>query len=50
MFTTCSGLYLFADMIGSPSQVNSLSFHLVQKTPVMSLAYHKEDPELMGLC
>ena len=36
MFTICSGLYLFVEMIGPPPQVNPLSFSLVQKTPVTS--------------
>src|SRR5271156_1533910 len=35
--TICSGLYLLIDMTGLPPQVNSLSFHLVQKSPVRSL-------------
>src|SRR5271156_5529852 len=34
--TICSGLYLLIDMTGLPPQVNSLSFHLVQKSPVRS--------------
>src|ERR1700732_1472845 len=34
-FTICSGLYLFIGMTGL-LQVNSLSFHLVQKSPVRS--------------
>src|ERR1019366_8123151 len=29
----CSGLYLWFGMTGLPPQVDSLSFHLVQKTP-----------------
>src|SRR5271168_3910070 len=36
--TICSGLYLLIDMTGLPPQVNSLSFHLVQKSPVRSKA------------
>src|SRR5271163_1662204 len=36
--TICSGLYLLIDMTGLPPQVNSLSFHLVQKSPVRSAA------------
>src|SRR5271163_3755006 len=35
--TICSGLYLLIDMTGLPPQVNSLSFHLVQKSPVRSM-------------
>ena len=35
-FTICSGLYLFLGMTGPP-QVNSLSLHLVPKTPVRSM-------------
>src|SRR5271170_4098700 len=35
--TICSGLYLLIDMTGLPPQVNSLSFHLVQKSPVRSV-------------
>src|SRR5579864_6524441 len=35
-FTICSGLYRFIGMTGL-LQVNSLSFHLVQKSPVRSV-------------
>src|SRR5271170_2750579 len=36
--TICSGLYLLIGMTGLPPQVNSLSLHLVLKTPVRSYA------------
>lgn len=35
--TACSGLYRTVDTTGLPPQVNSLSFHLVQKLPVRSV-------------
>ena len=34
--TISSGLYLFIGLSDRPPQVNSLSFHLAQKTPVTS--------------
>src|SRR5277367_1316177 len=39
--TICSGLYLLIDMTGLPPQVNSLSFHLVQKSPVRSTSLNR---------